>query len=90
MSVVEEEILAKFHQLDINTQINLLETLQNVVKQPSFDAKSWLEDIRQIRRQIDLERAGKPPMPSVADLINELREERDEQILRSLGFMDTS
>lgn len=33
---------------------------------------------------------GKPIMPSIADFINELREERDEQILRSIGFGDFS
>lgn len=55
-----------------------------------FDGLQWLENIRQIRHRIDLERAGKPPMPPIADFINELREERDEEILRSLGFGDFS
>lgn len=55
-----------------------------------FDALQWLENIRQIRHQIDLERTGKPPMSPIADFINELREERDEEILRSLGFGDFS
>jgi len=90
MSIVENEIIAKFRELDINTQINLLETLQHEVKSPIFDAKTWLEDIRKIRHQIDLERIGQPPMPSATDILNELREERDEQILRSIGFGDFS
>ena len=90
MSVVEDEIIAKFSELDKNSQINLLQTLQHQVKITEFDGEAWLKDIAEIRQHIDLERAGKPPMPSATDLINELREERDEQILRSIGFGDFS
>lgn len=90
MSIVEDEIITKFRTLDVNTQINLLEMLQHEVNTPVFDAQLWLEDVRKIRHQIDLERIGQHPMPSATDILNELREERDEQILHSIGFGDFS
>lgn len=64
--------------------------LMGTTNPDNFDGLQWLENIRQLRHRIDLERAGKPPMPSIADFINELREERDEEILRGLGFGDFS
>lgn len=88
MSALEDEIIEKFHQLTPENRLRLLSTLQEEATFQQVSLKSWLAEAEAVRFT---------PRPSVdghiltaAELVNEAREERDADILRSLGFRDSA
>jgi hypothetical protein len=84
MNILEKEIIEKFRQLKTDAQRRLLRTLADDV-QSSFDWDAWWKEIESVQFTPSLEQA-----PSASDLINEAREERDADILRSIGRRDSA
>lgn len=88
MSALEDEIIEKFRQLTPENRLRLLSTLQEEATFQQVSLKSWLAEAEAVHFT---------PRPSVdghiltaAELVNEAREERDADILRSLGFRDSA
>ena len=60
--------------------LQLLEGLQEEKKAHRARMESWLAEARALRREI-LKQRGGVPLPDSVEMLQELREERDEQIL---------
>lgn len=91
MDSLEQEIIEKFQQLDSDAQARVRDFIQHTTiihPKPPFDAEAWFAQMEEIRAQIAFNKTK--PMPSAVDLVNEVREERDAEILHSLGFRDSA
>jgi hypothetical protein len=87
MTIAEREIIEKFRQLEPESRARVLAALQvEVVEEQAFNLEEWLEEIEKVRLNLRPDSSGH--LPSVSDMVNEVREERDADILRSLGFRD--
>jgi hypothetical protein len=60
--------------------LQVLEGLQEEKKAHQARMEDWLAEARALRREILKRREG-VPLPNSAEMLRELREERDEQIL---------
>ena len=83
MTTLEREIIEKFRQLDNAGQQrirNFIEQETVARKQNRFDVNTWLAETDTVRVNFP------DNAPSSTDLIYETREENDGNILRSLGF----
>ena len=87
MSALEQEIVEKFRQLSPENRVRLLSTLQEEFESQQITIPAWLAEAKTVRVSLRPDSSGQTP--SVADLVNEVREERDADLLRSLGFGDT-
>lgn len=74
MNALEQEIITKFRQLDADAQ----KRVRDMILQEA--------DVADDEQRTLEERSGK----TIADWVNEVREERDDDILRYFGFGDTS
>jgi hypothetical protein len=83
MMVLEQEIIEKFRQLAPESRMRVLVSLQEEIISNHLSLAEWLTQVDAVR--FTLERAV-----SASDLVNEVREERDADILRSLGFRDST
>ena len=83
MTTLEREIIEKFRQLDNAGQQrirNFIEQETVARKQNRFDVNTWLAETDTVRVNFP------DNAPSSTDIIYETREENDGNILRSLGF----
>lgn len=88
MSALEIEIIEKFRQLAPENQERLLSTLQAEAASPRIHIKEWLAEAEKVRVVLRSDANGFTP--SASDLVNEAREERDADIVHSLGFRRSS
>jgi hypothetical protein len=84
MSALEDEIIEKFRQLTPENRVRLLSTLQEEVTSQQVNLNDWLKQADAVRFIPRPDSNGH--VPSASELVNEAREERDADILRSLGF----
>lgn len=90
MSTPEREVIEKFYQLDKDAQARvraLIAHSEGMSDQPGqkpFDYESWLAQIEAARITLRPDASGR--VPSASDLVNDVREERDADILRGSGF----
>lgn len=94
MNTLEHEVIEKFRQLDDAAKKRVREVIAREAEIPSesststFDFDSWWARVEAAR--ITLSPDESEQIPTASDLVNEVREERDADILRSLGFGDSS
>jgi hypothetical protein len=75
MTLLEQEIIEKFHQLDSEAQRRVREQInQETVKTEPFDYDGWFASIEAIREEIRQQHGGVFPR---IDAIGMLREIRD-------------
>jgi hypothetical protein len=87
MTIAESEIIEKFRQLEPESQARVLAALQEAAAgEQAFNVEEWLQEIEKVRISLPSDASGH--VPSASDLVNEVREKRDADILRSLGFRD--
>jgi hypothetical protein len=82
MITLEQEIIEKFRQLTPESRERVLSSLQEEVASKQVSLVEWLA-------QADAVRITLRSDVSASELVNEAREERDADILRSLGFGDS-
>lgn len=74
---VLEELQQYYHQSEFVLSDEPREyRLIGATNPDDFDGLQWLENLEKIRLSVEAYNRGKPVMPSAAELINELREER--------------
>lgn len=89
MTTLEREIIEKFRRLDKVAQQRVRDLIaaehshKNDVE--GFNVEHWLEETRAIRMSSVKHHQN---YPSATDLLNEARDERDNDILRGAGFGD--
>jgi hypothetical protein len=88
MNTLEKEILEKFRQLAPESRVRMLSTLQDELTSRQVSLKAWLAEAEQVRISLSPDASGH--IPSASELVNEAREERDADILRSIGFGDSA
>jgi hypothetical protein len=88
MSALEREIIEKFRQLAPENRVRMLSTLQEEVTARPVSLAAWLAEAEAVRLTLSPDAGGH--IPAATDLLNEVREERDADILRSIGFRDSA
>lgn len=88
MSALEEEIIKKFRQLAPEKRAAMLSTLQEEVSSQQVSLSAWLAEAETIRFTLRPDANGHAPTAS--EMVNEAREERDADIIRSLGLGDST
>lgn len=94
MSTLEREVIEKFHQLDKAAQKRVRELIERESEDETdsqtarFDFDAWWAQVESARITLSPDASGR--IPTASDLVNEVREERDADILRSLGFRDSA
>lgn len=88
MSTLEREIIDRFRRLSPDRQARVLSTLQDEARAEHMTLDAWLAETETVRLNLRPDASGY--VPSASDLVNEAREERDANILRSLGFRDST
>jgi hypothetical protein len=86
METLEREIIEKFRQLEPAGQARVLSVLQTETQAREeaepFDREKFLAELDEVAIELQPDASGR--VPSVAEMVNEVREERDADILRSL------
>lgn len=88
MNTLEEEIIAKFHQLTLEGRRRVLATLQAEMSPAQKRVMEWLKEAEAVSVTLRPDAEGR--VPSASDLVNETREERDAELLRSSGLRDSA
>jgi hypothetical protein len=91
MTSLEHEIIEKFQQLDKDAQQRvraLIDRELETTDKAAFDYDAWFAEVE--AAQISLRPDASGRTPSASDLVNEVREERDADILRSIGLGDSA
>jgi hypothetical protein len=90
MSTLEREVIEKFRQLDEDARkrVRALIEREADAQTAGFDFDAWWARVEAARITLRPDASGRTPTAS--DLVNEVREERDADILRSLGFRDSA
>ena len=88
MSALEQEIIEKFRQLAPENRARMLSTLQEEVLSQRISLAAWLVEAESVSFAPHLDASGR--IPTASELVNEAREERDADILRSLGLRDSA
>jgi hypothetical protein len=86
MITLEQEIIEKFRQLTPESQERVLSSLQEETAIQQLSLTAWIAQAETIR----LAWNSTEYTPSANELVNEAREERDADILRGLGFRDST
>lgn len=79
MGILEQEIIAKFHQLDAAAQQRVRDILLNEFsEQEVFNFDKWVADVQAIRQEIRSEHDGQYPMINGVDMLRDIRDSEDE------------
>jgi hypothetical protein len=84
MSALEQEIMAKFYQLDKEAQkrvrMMIEQTLdeENSISSEPFDYEAWMERVKAIREKIREDNGGVFPNIDAIGLLREIRNGEDE------------
>jgi hypothetical protein len=89
MIELEQEIIEKFRQLTPESRERILSSLHEEAALSELSLAEWLTQAETIRAKWQSDITHKH-MPSVSELVNEAREERDADILHGLGFRDST
>ena len=90
MSTLEREVIEKFHQLDKAAQKRVRDLIiqetgsAEQADVSGFDYDAWWAEVE--TAQITLRPDVGGCIPTASELVNEVREERDADILHSLGL----
>ena len=84
MTVLEQEIIEKFKRLTPERRARVLSTLHDETTTEQMSLAEWLERVEAVRFHLRNDVGEQPP--SSADFVNDVREERDADLLRSVGF----
>ena len=84
MNTLAQEIIEKFRQLEPDERQWMVSVLQAESNTAPISLKAWLKEAETVRFQPAADANGH--IPSVSDLVNEAREERDGDILHSIGL----
>lgn len=82
MSALEQELIDRIRKLDEERKRQVLIYIQEI-DAPRLTLGEWLHDIETLSQELEA-KYGARHFPSATDLINELREERLDDILGSL------
>ncbi|MBI5669967.1 MAG: hypothetical protein HZC41_18390 [Chloroflexi bacterium] len=82
MSALEQELIDRIRKLDEDRKRQVLLYIQEI-DAPRLTLGEWLQDIETLSQTLQA-KYGAHHFPSAADLINEVREERLDDILGSL------
>lgn len=88
MSALEDEIIRKFRQLAPEKRAAILSTLQEEMSSQQMSLAAWLAETETIRFTLRPDANGH--VPTASELVNEAREERDADIIRSLRLWDST
>lgn len=88
MSALEQEIIERFDQLEPEAQQRIVSILQAKAQPQTISIRDVLAQADAVRVTLRPDANGN--LPSTTELINEMREERDANLLRSLGFGDSA
>ncbi len=94
MSAFESEVIEKFRLLDREAQKRVRDLIEREIDDErqdntsSFDYDAWEAEVEAALITLSPDASG--CMPSASDLVNEVREERDADVLRSIGFGDSA
>ena len=80
MSALEQEIIEKIRKLDEAQKKQILEFVRQVEEQQPTEEPNWLEAILTLEQQLTA-KYGTNHFPPSADTINEIREERLNDIM---------
>ncbi len=81
MSALEQEIIEKLHQLDDAQKIQVLEFIERVYS-PQFSHTDWVQRVETFQAEIH-SKYGNRPQVSVQDLLDEVQEERLDDLMGS-------
>lgn len=86
MNTLEREVIEKFRQLDEDARkrVRALIERESDAQPAKFDFDAWWAQVEAARITLRPDASGR--IPTASDLVNEVREERDADILHSLGF----
>jgi len=93
MSALEREIIEKFRQLDQAAQKRVRDWILHeadespALARQAFNDESWRAEVEAAQATLRPDASGH--IPSASELLDEIREERDADILRSLGLWDS-
>lgn len=77
MSVLEREIIEKFHQLDRDARKRVRELIMGSEEQAAvFDYDAWFRDVESLRQEIRASHGNKPM--DVVGMLRDIREGEDE------------
>jgi hypothetical protein len=82
MSALEQELIDRIRKLDEDRKRQVLLYIDEI-DAPRLTLGEWLQDIERLSQELE-KKYGANHFPSAADLINEVREERLDDILGSL------
>jgi hypothetical protein len=88
MSALEKEIIEKFRQLAPESRLRMLSTLQAEATSQQVSLAAWLAEAEVVSLILRPDASGH--VPTASELVNEAREERDADILRSIGLRDST
>ena len=90
MNALEQEIIEKFRLLDSDAQkrVRALIGRETETESAAFDYDAWWAEVEALN--ITLRPDADGHVPTASELVNEVREERDAEILRSIGFGDSA
>ena len=88
MNALEREIVEKFHQLPPDSQARVLASLLGKPPREAFDVDAWLAELDAVQFTLQPDAEGR--VPTAAESVNEVREERVDDIIHSLGFGDSA
>lgn len=94
MSTLEREIIEKFRQLQPDAKQRVLALIERETQGGQgqlaavFDYDAWWAEVEAAQVRLRPDASGH--IPTASELVNEVREERNADILRSLGFRDSA
>ena len=95
MSALEREIIEKFHQLQPAAKQRIRALIEQEIAAEiqragasAFDYEAWFAEVEAVRVTLRPDTSGRAF--SASDLVNEAREERDAEILCSIGLGDSA
>ncbi|MAS32765.1 MAG: hypothetical protein CL610_02085 [Anaerolineaceae bacterium] len=83
MSALENELITLFRKMDSKQQLQLVENIRKDLEHPSLSLGAWLQNAEVLRARLEA-KYGANHFPSAVDILNQVREERDDDILNSL------
>jgi hypothetical protein len=86
MSALEQEIIEKFRQLGPDAKQRILELMKREIQSDELTISQVLAEADNVR--ITLRPDANGYTPTAAEMVNEVRGERDADIMRSIGWVD--
>jgi hypothetical protein len=78
MSAREQEVIAKFYQLDRDAQQRVREVISQEADITAFDYEAWNNAVERLRQEIHASQSGRLPPIDVVRILREIRDGEDE------------